>query len=74
MYVKSGDDLDPEVEFKNTLSELKDDFDYAISGLEKLHRGTQNLQNAANSIAMELYNKLQEIISEVADNLDEYEV
>lgn len=48
------------------LSDLKDDFDYAISGLEKLGRDGANASNDALAIAETLSNSIQATIDQIA--------
>lgn len=48
------------------LSDLKDDFDYAISGLEKLGRDGANSSNDALAIAETLSNSIQSTIDQIA--------
>ena len=49
------------------LSNLKDDFDYIVSGLEKLGRAGANSTNDALAIAETLSNNLQGIIDNIAN-------
>lgn len=48
------------------LSDLKDDFDYALSGLEKLGRDGANSSNDALAIAETLSNSIQSTIDQIA--------
>lgn len=48
------------------LSDLKDDFDYIISGLEKLGRAGANSTNDALAIAETLSNNIQDTIDQIA--------
>lgn len=55
------------------IDELNDDFDYIISGLEKLGRSGANGENDALVIAENLQASLNTIISEIADTVAEGE-
>lgn len=55
----------------NALSDLKDDFDYIISGLEKLGRNGANSSNSALAISETLSNNLQSVIDSIADAVTE---
>lgn len=50
----------------DTLATLKDDFDYAISGLEKLSRSGANASNEAMAIAETLGNNIQSTLNAIA--------
>ena len=51
----------------NAISTLKDDFDYAISGLEKLGRNGANAGNQAMAIAETLSNAIQSTLDQIAN-------
>ena len=51
----------------NAISTLKDDFDYAISGLEKLGRNGANAGNQAMAIAETLSNDIQSTLDQIAN-------
>ena len=51
------------------LSELEDDFDYAIAGIEKLGRSGANQSNDAMMICEDLQSAVQQIIDSIADKL-----
>lgn len=53
---------------KDMMSNLKDDFDYIISGLETIDRMQSNVDDALN-IANNLEIQFGEIISEIASKL-----
>lgn len=53
----------------NAISVLKDDFDYAISGLEKLGRDGANAGNQALAIAETLGNNIQSAIDQIANSV-----
>lgn len=57
----------------SAIDELDDDFDYIISGLEKLGRSGANGENDALVIAENLQASLNTIISEIADTVAEGE-
>ena len=59
-----GDTMDDRLD--QALSDLKDDFDYAISGLEKLGRDGANSSNDALAIAETLSNSIQSTIDQIA--------
>lgn len=46
---------------------LEDDFDYFMSGLDKLDRSGKDLSDSGYDIAQEFYEMLQEAISKVSD-------
>lgn len=48
------------------ISNLKDDFDYIVSGLEKLGRAGANSTNDALAIAETLSNDMQSTIDQIA--------
>lgn len=48
---------------------LKDDFDYILSGLDKLDRINAESSNEGLIIAERLSNTFQEIISDIADKM-----
>ena len=50
---------------------LKDDFDYIISGLERLQRQGANGSNDALMIAENLSSDLQSTITQIASNIEE---
>ena len=50
---------------------LKDDFDYIISGLERLQRQGANGSNDALMIAENLSSDLQATINQIASNIEE---
>lgn len=53
------------------LDNLNDDFDYIISGLERLERQGANGANDAMMIAENLSGALQSVMSEVASHIGE---
>lgn len=59
-----GETMDDRLD--QALSDLKDDFDYAISGLEKLGRDGANSSNDALAIAETLSNSIQSTIDQIA--------
>lgn len=56
---------------QDTISDLKDDFDYIISGLDKLERSGAEASNAALIIAEGVSKQFQTYVSEIADKLSE---
>lgn len=62
-----------EDQLNDTISNLKDDFDYAIDGLERLARQGANGRNDALMIGEDLSASLQSIINQIADNVSSQE-
>lgn len=56
---------------KEKLDTLKDDFDYLMSGIEKLGRSEANMPKEAEIIAENLAASIQDNISEVAAKIQE---
>ena len=54
-----------------TLDAVKEDFDYIISGLEKLDRSGAEASNQGLIIAEGLQSTLQDVISQIADSVAE---
>ena len=52
------------------LDELKDDFDYIMSGLEKLDRSGAEASNSGLIIAENLQAAFQDIIGRIAESLE----
>lgn len=57
--------------FDDALSNLKDDFDYVVSGLEKLGRSGANASQDALAIIENISNDLSASISDIADRISE---
>lgn len=55
----------------NAIDNLKDDFDYIISGLERLDRQGANGSNDALMIAENISSNLQSHIDEIANHVGE---
>ena len=55
----------------NQIASLKDDFDYAIDGLNKLGRMGVNASNDAMAIAENFHNALQTVINDIANKVVE---
>lgn len=53
------------------IDELEDDFDYIISGLEKLGRSGAEASNQALVISENLESTLQDVIARIADVVSE---
>jgi len=64
--VKAAENETIDDRLDQALSDLKDDFDYAISGLEKLGRDGANSSNDALAIAETLSNSIQSTIDQIA--------
>ena len=58
-----------ESKLQDTISNLKDDFDYLISGLEKLERAGAGPANDALIIAEQFADELNTVVSEIANKL-----
>lgn len=54
---------------QDTIEGLKDDFDYIISGLDKLDRSGAEASNNGLIIAEGLQSSLQEVIEKIAENV-----
>ena len=63
--IKAADE-NVDTRLDDALSDLKDDFDYALSGLEKLGRDGANSSNDALAIAETLSNSIQSTIDQIA--------
>lgn len=57
--------------FDDALSDLKEDFDYVVSGLEKLGRSGANASQDALAIIENISNDLSASISDIADRISE---
>lgn len=55
---------------QDTMSDLKDDFDYILSGLDKLDRSGAEAQNNGLIIAENLRDAFQDVISKIANDID----
>ena len=62
---------EPDNGLDDALSNLKDDFDYVMSGLEKLGRSGPNASQDALAITENLSNDLARYMSDIADNISE---
>ena len=60
---------DSDSKLQDTITTLKDDFDYVISGLEKLERQGAGPANDALIIAEQFADELNTIVSEIANKL-----
>lgn len=67
--VKAAENETMDDRLDQALSDLKDDFDYAISGLEKLGRSGANAGNQAMAIAETLSNNIQQSIDQIASSV-----
>lgn len=56
---------------KDKLATIKDDFDYLMSGIEKLGRSGANMSKEAEIIAENLASSIQDRIAEVAAQIQE---
>lgn len=66
--IKAADET-TDTRLDDALSDLKDDFDYAISGLEKLGRDGANASNSALAIAETLSNNIQDTLDQIANSV-----
>ena len=57
--------------FDDALSDLKEDFDYVVSGWEKLGRSGANASQDALAIIENISNDLSASISDIADRISE---
>ena len=65
--IKAASEDDKDAIFKDKMDQLKDDFDYIQSGLEKLNRS--GMTNEADTIINNLGMQFQSIIADVADQI-----
>lgn len=65
--IKAASEDDKDAIFKDKMNQLKDDFDYIQSGLEKLNRS--GMSNEADNIINNLGMQFQSIIADVADQI-----
>ena len=54
---------------QDTMNDLKEDFDYVLSGLDKLDRSGAEAQNNGLIIAEKLRDTLQDVITNIADSV-----
>lgn len=64
-YVRSSEDQNEKL--VETLRNLKDDFDFIISGLEKLDRSSAEDSRISLEIAEKFYTQMQEIVSDISE-------
>ena len=55
----------------DVITDLKDDFEYIISGLEKLDRSGAESSNNGLIIAEQLQSSLQDVINDIAEGVTE---
>lgn len=65
--VRAAREDDKDAIFNDKMDQLKDDFDYIRSGLEKLHRS--GMTNEADTIISNIGMQFQSIIADVADQI-----
>lgn len=65
--IKAANKDNEDAMFKDKMDQLKDDFDYIQSGLEKLNRS--GMSNEADTIINNLGGQFQSIIADVADQI-----
>lgn len=66
VYVKSAETSE-QSKLEALMGTLKDDFDYVMSGLDKLARDGGELENSGTTIAQNLSDQLQSVISQIAN-------
>lgn len=67
--INAADDISDTL--KDKLDTIKDDFDYLMSGIEKLGRSGSNMSKEAEIIAENLSSDIQDSINEVAARIQE---
>ena len=67
--INAADDISDTL--KDKLDTIKDDFDYLMSGIEKLGRTGSNMSKEAEIIAENLSSDIQDSINEVAARIQE---
>lgn len=65
-YVKAADETEDR-RLADMIDSLEDDFDYIISGLEKLDRDGKDSRDSGISIANQIHDQLNEITAQIAD-------
>lgn len=65
--IKAASEDDKDAIFNDKMDQLKDDFDYIQSGLDKLNRS--GMTNEADTIINNLGMQFQSIIADVADQI-----
>ncbi len=58
---------DEDTRLRDMIDSLEDDFDYIVSGLEKLDRSDRDSRESAIAVATELHEQLNNIIASIAD-------
>lgn len=66
VYVKSAE-ASEQSKLEALMGTLKDDFDYVMSGLDKLARDGGELENSGTTIAQNLSDQLQVVIQQIAN-------
>lgn len=69
--VESAEDTDVDESIKNSMDAIKEDFDYIISGLEKLARSGASSSQAASIIIENIQSDFQNHINDIADQVSE---
>ena len=67
-YIRCAEDVDNT--FNDALSNLKEDFDYIVSGLEKLDRSGPNASQTGLAIIENISNSLSGFISDIANTVE----
>lgn len=68
-YIRAAAETDDT--FDSQLSELKEDFDYILSGLEKLGRSGANATNAGKAIAENIQSSFTQFIDQIGNSISE---
>ena len=69
--ITAAADNDISEQLDSQLDRLKEDFDFILSGLERLGRSGANSSNDARAIAETLQNSLNNCIQNIADKVGE---
>ena len=67
--IMSAEDISDSL--KEKINNIKDDFDYLMSGIEKLGRSGANMSKEAEIIAENLSSSIQDSINDVAAQIQE---
>ena len=68
MKITAAESTPAEDRLKDLIDEVEDDFDFIIQGIERISRDDVN---AAGQIATNLSETLQDVVSQIADKLQE---
>ena len=65
-YIQSADDAKNE-KLQETISNLEDDFDFILAGLDKLDRTSAEDSRMALEIAEKFYANMQDVVSAISE-------